>query len=78
MARRRRPRAIGAGLAATAVVLVVAIVGARPASAHPLGNFSLNRYARVEVSAGTLRVYYVIDLAEIPAYQARHLVEADP
>ena len=56
----------------------VALLGmARPAGAHPLGNFTVNRYARVEVSAGVLRVHYVLDLAEIPAFQEREALAAD-
>ena len=47
------------------------------ADAHPLGNFTVNRYARVEVSGPTVRVYYVLDEAEIPAFQERRAVAAD-
>jgi nickel/cobalt exporter len=41
------------------------------ASAHPLGNFTSNHFARVEVAGQRLYVRYVLDLAEIPTYQAR-------
>ena len=40
------------------------------ASAHPLGNFTINRFSRVEVSGHRLYVLYVLDLAEIPTFQA--------
>jgi ABC-type nickel/cobalt efflux system permease component RcnA len=69
---------------AARLLLAVVVVGAgllvlaTPAQAHPLGNFTVNRYARVEVSAGVLRVLYVLDLAEIPAFQERQEVAADP
>jgi ABC-type nickel/cobalt efflux system permease component RcnA len=53
-------------LAAAAALLVPAV-----ASAHPLGNFTINRFARVEVAGHQLYVRYVLDLAEIPTYQAR-------
>lgn len=56
----------------------VVLGAATPASAHPLGNFTINRYARVEVSAGQVRVYYVLDEAEIPAFSERHAVTANP
>jgi nickel/cobalt transporter (NicO) family protein len=39
------------------------------ASAHPLGNFTVNRFARVEVAGDRLYVRYVVDLAEIPTLQ---------
>src|SRR4051812_35881885 len=40
------------------------------AAAHPLGNFTVNRFSRVEVSGPRVYVHYVLDLAEIPTYQA--------
>ncbi|MBW3615545.1 MAG: nickel transporter, partial [Actinobacteria bacterium] len=58
-------------------MLVVIGFMAAPAAAHPLGNFTVNRYARLEVSAGHVRVHYVLDLAEIPAFQVRKELEAD-
>ncbi len=39
------------------------------ASAHPLGYFTVNQYTRLEVTARDVRVVYVLDLAEIPAFQ---------
>jgi nickel/cobalt transporter (NicO) family protein len=40
------------------------------AAAHPLGNFTVNRFSRIEVSGPRLYVRYVLDLAEIPSFQA--------
>jgi nickel/cobalt exporter len=40
------------------------------AFAHPLGNFTVNRFSRIEVSGHRLYVVYVLDLAEIPTFQA--------
>src|SRR6266540_1087990 len=39
------------------------------ASAHPLGNFTINHFARIEPDVDRIRVHYVIDMAEIPAFQ---------
>ena len=39
------------------------------AAAHPLGNFTINRYSRVELSGDRLYVLYVLDMAEIPTFQ---------
>ena len=39
------------------------------ALAHPLGNFTINRFARVEVAGDRLYVRYVVDMAEIPSLQ---------
>jgi nickel/cobalt exporter len=41
------------------------------AQAHPLGNFTINTFSRVEVSGHRVYVRYVLDLAEIPTFQAR-------
>ena len=43
------------------------------AAAHPLGNFTINRFSRVEVSGPRVYVRYVLDLAEIPTFQAGHV-----
>jgi ABC-type nickel/cobalt efflux system permease component RcnA len=65
-------------MAVAAGALLLVVIGAgTTAGAHPLGNVTVNRYARVEVSAGMARVYYVLDNAEIPAFQERRAVEAD-
>jgi nickel/cobalt transporter (NicO) family protein len=55
-----------------AVLLIVgaALLAPAAASAHPLGNFTINRFSRVEVSGHRLYVRYVLDMAEIPTYQA--------
>ncbi len=42
---------------------------ARPAAAHPLGNFTTNQYVRIEVLPEAVRLIYILDLAEIPAFQ---------
>jgi len=49
---------------------LAALVAPAAAAAHPLGNFTVNRFSRVEVSGPRLYVRYVLDLAEIPTYQA--------
>jgi nickel/cobalt exporter len=51
--------------------LVAAIAAPAAALAHPLGNFTINRFSRLEVSGDRIYVRYVLDLAEIPTFQAR-------
>ncbi|MGB9998125.1 nickel transporter [Streptomyces pseudogriseolus] len=63
-----RPVAAGAALLTAATAL--ALVPATEASAHPLGNFTVNRYDGLVAAPGELRVRHVEDLAEIPATQA--------
>jgi ABC-type nickel/cobalt efflux system permease component RcnA len=62
-------------LAVFAVVLAGLAVTAS-AAAHPLGNFTINRYSRIEPSGNRLYVLYVLDLAEIPTFQAKAQVAA--
>jgi len=50
--------------------VVLAIVLPAAASAHPLGNFTVNRFSRIEVAGPRMYVRYVLDLAEIPTFQA--------
>jgi nickel/cobalt exporter len=38
-------------------------------AAHPMGNFSVSHYTRLEVSAHGVDVTYVLDLAETPTYE---------
>jgi nickel/cobalt exporter len=40
------------------------------AAAHPLGNFTINRFSRVEAPGPRVYVRYVLDMAEIPTFQA--------
>jgi nickel/cobalt exporter len=51
-------------------VAVAALAWPALAAAHPLGNFTINRFSRVEVSGPRVYVRYVLDMAEIPTYQA--------
>src|SRR5271170_5426360 len=41
----------------------------RLAAAHPMGNFSVNHYSRIDLQGDKITVRYFIDLAEIPTYQ---------
>jgi ABC-type nickel/cobalt efflux system permease component RcnA len=38
-------------------------------SAHPMGNFSVNHYSKIELEPAGASVLFVIDLAEIPAFE---------
>ena len=58
-------------------VAVLALAVTASASAHPLGNFTINRYSRVQPSGNRLYVLYVLDLAEIPTFQAKPQVRTE-
>ena len=65
--------------ALTLLGLVVAVVlgPVAAASAHPLGNFTINHYSGIHVSPDEIRVDYVIDMAEIPAFQEMEAIDTD-
>ena len=64
----------GDTIARTAVIAVVfVLLGAAPADAHPLGNFSVNHLSTVSISSDRVDVRYVLDQAEIPTVQERGL-----
>jgi len=74
-ARRPQVRALRRLFASAAAVLTAAgallLVPTASASAHPLGNFTVNRYDGLVVAPGELRVTHIEDLAEIPATQVK-------
>lgn len=39
------------------------------ACAHPMGNFSVNHYSKIDLQSERIIIRYFIDLAEIPTYQ---------
>jgi ABC-type nickel/cobalt efflux system permease component RcnA len=63
-------------LVATVAAVAGALAGAGSAAAHPLGNFTVNHYAGVEVSGRTIYLHVVLDLAEIPTFQVGTEVRA--
>jgi nickel/cobalt exporter len=47
------------------------------AAAHPLGNFTSNRYAAILVEPRAVQITYAVDLAELPTYRELAVVDAD-
>jgi nickel/cobalt exporter len=47
------------------------------ASAHPLGNFTINLYARIQVATDAITVRHVLDMAEIPTLTERQAFDAN-
>ena len=58
------------------VVVAAALALPRGAVAHPLGNFTVNHYAGIELAGNRVFVRYVLDLAEIPTFQSGSRVRA--
>lgn len=47
---------------------ILCLIPIAVAAAHPMGNFSVSHYTRIEPSAKGVEVTYVLDLAEVPTY----------
>ncbi|HXF61247.1 MAG TPA: hypothetical protein VNK95_06500, partial [Caldilineaceae bacterium] len=58
-------------------VLGVLALLPRPAYAHPMGNFSINRYSRLTVGMDQVGLLYIVDMAEIPTHAERTAMDAD-
>jgi nickel/cobalt transporter (NicO) family protein len=62
---------------ALVILLALAALALPTASlAHPLGNFTVNRYSEIALSGDRVYVRYALDLAEIPAFQEESAVRA--
>ena len=62
------------GLVTLSALVALALPGAAPA--HPLGNFTVNRYSEIVLSGDRVYVRYALDLAEIPTVQEGDAVRA--
>ncbi len=67
-------RALLALLAALGLSIAVTV----PAFAHPLGNFTVNRFSQLQLDGPRIDVLYVVDFAEIPAFQEKQRIADDP
>ena len=68
---------IFAGVASALALAVLALLRPSAAEAHPLGNFTINRYSRVDLYSDAVRIHYVLDMAEIPAFQELPQIDTD-
>jgi ABC-type nickel/cobalt efflux system permease component RcnA len=68
----------------SAAIVVVFLLWMPAADAHPLGNFTINHYAGLQVAPDGVGIDYVLDMAEIPAFQeinqldTNHNYQAEP
>jgi ABC-type nickel/cobalt efflux system permease component RcnA len=56
-------------------LLIVMLAPSTPA--HPLGNFSVNQYSRIEVGRTQIKLREVLDMAEIPTFQESTSIDTD-
>ncbi len=54
-----------------ALIVVSLLATPHLSSAHPLGNFSISHYTAIHLESDAVVLRYVIDMAEIPAFQER-------
>lgn len=47
------------------------------ASAHPLGNFTINHFSHITIGTDDVRIAHVLDMAEIPAVSERQRIDTD-
>ena len=50
-------------------LVVFLLLSAGAALAHPMGNFSISHYTAIRVEQNSIQIRYLIDMAEIPAFQ---------
>ncbi len=50
-------------------LFLIGIVSSLAVAAHPMGNFSVNHYARLRATPNGVDLTYVLDLAEIPTFE---------
>ena len=59
------------------LILLISLAFVPAALAHPLGNFTINHYAGLHISRDTVMLDYVMDMAEIAAFQEIELLDAN-
>src|SRR5262245_63927946 len=72
---KRRLRMASSWLFAFSSVSVLGLTDA--ATAHPLRNFTINHFARIESGVAAARIRYVVDVAEIPTFQESQKADLD-
>ena len=58
-------------------LIILVTLCAVSAFAHPLGNFSVNQFSRVEVETAQIKIRSILDLAEIPSFQLKSEIDTD-
>ncbi len=61
------------------ISLAYALVALFPEAilAHPMGNFSISHYAKIEIDPQAIQLYYIIDTAEIPTFQEMNVIDGN-
>src|SRR5450432_1373954 len=59
-------------------LLFLLLLCVAPCFAHPMGNFSINHYAKIKIGDHSVEILYLVDMAEIPTYQEIRQSNLDP
>ncbi len=59
------------------LAMLLLLACAFSATAHPLGNFSVNHYSRIEIEKSKINLRAVLDMAEIPTFQESQQIDSD-
>jgi nickel/cobalt transporter (NicO) family protein len=70
-------RVLAVLILAAGLFAVTGMIGGSVASAHPLGNFTINRYSELVLSPETIDIDYVLDMAEIPTFQETSAIDVN-
>jgi ABC-type nickel/cobalt efflux system permease component RcnA len=64
-------------VAISSILVSFFLLSSPPTSAHPMGNFSINHYSKIEVRDDKFKIKYLIDMAEIPTFQEIMEIDTD-
>jgi nickel/cobalt transporter (NicO) family protein len=59
------------------LLILIAILFSQFLEAHPMGNFSISHYSRLEYTKDGILLKHIIDMAEIPSYQQMEFLNTD-
>jgi nickel/cobalt exporter len=58
-------------------VILLTGISSSVAYAHPLGNFTVNHFSRLQISNDRIIIRYIVDMAEIPAFQTLQTIDTN-
>ncbi len=70
-------RLFGLRISVLIALLAACVALTCSASAHPMGNFAICHYARLQADTRDIKVRYIIDMAEIPTLSEKETLDAD-
>jgi ABC-type nickel/cobalt efflux system permease component RcnA len=62
------------------ILLILALLSlwpAAPAAAHAVDSVSTDQYSRLEIGASAVRIRYIVEMGEIPAYHERRAIDTN-